>query len=79
MDDYIHAAKSQLLCGIQAGHWLSFFKAFQERKSSEDIARALARMTDRMTAIGADEGGMHESIRTILGEMEKMVGLLADR
>jgi len=74
MDEYLEAAKSQLLCGIEARHWLSFFRAFQEHITSETVEEELAKLSKRLTdaQMSVDETTI-ERVRTILFEIERLI------
>jgi len=37
MDSYLARARVELLCGIQADHWLKFFKIFQDQRDTASI------------------------------------------
>ncbi len=46
MDEYLQLAKSEPLAGIEARHWLSFFKAFQEQRSGDEIETEVRRLSN---------------------------------
>jgi len=41
MDKYLAQALEELLCGIQATHWLRFFKIFQDQRDVSSIGAAV--------------------------------------
>jgi hypothetical protein len=41
MDDYVETMAVQPLCGIEAQHWRSFFKAFREQSTSDAIKQEI--------------------------------------
>ncbi|MGD9874341.1 MAG: hypothetical protein AB7T27_08710 [Kiritimatiellia bacterium] len=48
MDNYLAQELQELLCGIQANHWLKFFKIFQDQRDAESIAEALDVLRSRV-------------------------------
>jgi len=44
MDDYLTEARSELVRGIEARHWLAFFRAFQDNAPARAIDRAIERV-----------------------------------
>jgi len=74
MDEYFEYVKSQLLCGIEARYWLSFFKAFQEHTASEMIESELEKLTQRLTDahVSVDEVALGR-VKLIVGEIEKLI------
>lgn len=71
MNGYIEAAKSELLCGVEARHWLTFFKVFQEKNTRADIEKELVRFGERVSKT-LPAGETLASVRTILGEIGKL-------
>lgn len=73
MDDYLTDARSELVRGIEAGHWLTFFKAFQENAPAEAIERAIERVarsvaTDRAPSERAGHvDAILNALRALLG------------
>ena len=74
MDEYFEYVKAQLLCGIEARYWLSFFKAFQEHTASEMIESELEKLTRRLTDahVSVDEVALGR-VKLIVGEIEKLI------
>lgn len=72
MDEYIEVAKSEPLGGIEAKHWLTFFKVFQEQRTGDAIEHELINFTDRFAKTSGIDGGVLESVTTILRELEKL-------
>ncbi|MBI3976639.1 MAG: hypothetical protein HY331_00495 [Chloroflexi bacterium] len=73
MDEYIDRSKSQLLCGIEARHWLTFFKVFQEQRTGEAVQRELARFGERLASTRSADESVVQSVRAILSEVEKLL------
>ena len=67
MDSYLEIAKRELLCGIRAGHWLSFFKIFQEERDEASINAELKRL--RESVRGTDR----ESDPYLVNALEKIL------
>ena len=80
MDVYLESARSQVLCGIAARHWLTFFKTFQEHTSDAAIERELHRLTRRFidTEAPVDEFTL-ERIKSILGEIGQIIAQQSKR
>lgn len=76
MDDYIEAAKNQYLSGIEARHWLSFFKVFQEQVAGEAVQREMAKLTERIAKARPSDEATLSSVRTITAELVKLLGLV---
>ncbi|HLF27999.1 MAG TPA: hypothetical protein VJG32_16820 [Anaerolineae bacterium] len=74
MDEYLEAARSQALAGIQAKHWLSFFKAFQEQKTADVIEAELSRLIEHLskTETGIDAITI-QRVRNIADELRNLV------
>lgn len=50
MDKYLAQALEELLCGIQAAHWLRFFKIFQDQRDTASIVEAIDGLRARVEA-----------------------------
>ena len=67
MDSYLEIAKRELLCGIRAGHWLNFFKIFQEERDEESINAELKRLRELV------RGTDRESDPYLINALEKIL------
>ncbi len=52
MDEYIHRAEEELLAGIRAEHWLSFFRIFQDQRDPATIRAEIERLRAKIEASG---------------------------
>lgn len=74
MDVYLERLKKQLLCGIEACHWLDFFKIFQEHSSEDEIRRALTRLRAKVVETKtADASARQMTILRILEDLEQLI------
>ncbi len=55
MDNYLKVAKRESLCGIDAEHWLNFFRIFQEEKGEEAINTELSRLRSMVKGINQEK------------------------
>ena len=53
MDDYLARAKAELLAGIRAEYWLSFFKIFQEQRDPATIRQEIEKLRQKVESSGA--------------------------
>ncbi len=74
MDDYLARAKSELLCGISAEHWLHFFKIFQDQKGKAAVMNEVARLRKKVEASATNEATSerNEVLLEILRQLEKL-------
>ena len=73
MDGYISRALGETLSGIEARHWLAFFKAFQDQTTAESADTALRRLEADIAASRSEDAGradraaaLVEAIRNLL-------------
>lgn len=52
MDTYLERTRSELLCGINAEHWLRFFKIFQDQKNPDLVKCEIDKLKGKLSAIG---------------------------
>src|SRR5690606_38227067 len=71
MDEYLGRTKQELLCGIQAEHWLNFFKIFQDHKEKEVVAVEIDRLKRIVDELGVKSGDeKYDHLRQILLRIE---------
>lgn len=73
MDGFIAATLRQPLSGIEAQHWLSFFRAFQDHAAEADVQAALDRLSAR-----AEANTHNEHAVRLAALAEALRGLLPD-
>lgn len=73
MDDYVEEIRHRAINGITIDHWLSFFQAFREGRSHDDISEELeeigSQIQDELDQ--EDEGG--DALRQILGAVQTLI------
>jgi hypothetical protein len=74
MDAYLEEARSELVRGIEAKHWLSFFKAFQDNAAADAIEKAIER-TAAAVSQGKVGSNRAEHIEAILTALRALLGL----
>ena len=52
MDEYLARAKAELLAGIRAEYWLSFFKIFQDQRDPATIRQEIERLRQKIESSG---------------------------
>jgi hypothetical protein len=72
MDRYLEQTRAELLCGIQAEHWLRFFKVFQEHSDQAAVKAAIDRLRHRIAAIDPVPEGKHSSFLAIIEQIETL-------
>jgi len=74
MDAYMDAARQEPLCGIEAQHWVSFFKVFQDQHDVSVVTREITRLKDRLpvASSGPHDTGLSE-VRSILDALERLL------
>lgn len=75
MDAYVARALGEALSGIEARHWLSFFRAFQDQTTAEGASAALSRLeTEVAASFPGDEarlervGALVDAVRNLLAD-----------
>ncbi|MBM4032105.1 MAG: hypothetical protein FJ291_10005 [Planctomycetes bacterium] len=72
MDSYLEEARCELVRGIEARHWLTFFKAFQDNASSKAIEAAIERAA-RAVAESQAPTDRAAHVETILAALRALV------
>jgi len=72
MDEYLDDARSELVRGIEAKHWLAFFKAFQDNAAAEAVDRAIKR-TSADVAKGKVLSDRASHVETILAALRALL------
>jgi hypothetical protein len=67
MDEYIRRAKEELLAGIRAEYWLSFFKIFQEQRDPATIRQEIEKLRQRVESSGAHPGRVDAALIVLQG------------
>ena len=70
MDEFIDSSFDQLLSGIQARHWLAFFKAFQDKSDAETVRTALGQLR---AAVQSNEGGDETGLAALKAALRDFV------
>ncbi len=74
MDTYLATVSMQPICGIEAKHWIRFFKAFQDQQSEGEIDRALdAVVKEAKDARSKEASEQLERIRVILDQLKGLL------
>jgi hypothetical protein len=74
MDDYLKEVALQHICGIEATHWRTFFKAFQEQATPESVQKAIERfVADLKKNSPAADPTVLVSVEKIMDELKKLV------
>jgi len=72
MDDYLRRAKEELLAGIRAEHWLSFFKIFQDQRDPAAIRQEIEKLRQRVESSGARPARVDVAL-TVLQAIEVLI------
>jgi hypothetical protein len=72
MDDYLTRAKAELLAGIRAEYWLSFFKLFQDQRDPVVIRQEIERLRGRIESLPANIGRADNAL-AILHALEALI------
>lgn len=73
MAAYVTQAKQQLLAGIMAEHWLSFFKLFQEQKNSEAITSEIEKLRRNISSSETEISQNAAAALEILSAVERLL------
>ncbi len=73
MDAYLERTRTELLCGIQAEHWLRFFKIFQDQKDTDRVKDEIEKLKNKLLASGQIHEGPISPIFAILDQLESLV------
>jgi hypothetical protein len=72
MDDYLERTRTELLCGIQAEHWLQFFKIFRDQKDTAHVKSEIDRLKKRLLASGQIAEERISPILAILDQLDSL-------
>lgn len=74
MDEYLVRTKQELLCGIQAEHWLNFFKIFQDHKEKNMVGIEIDRLKKKVDELEIKSGDeKYSHLRNILLHLESLL------
>ncbi|MCX5656400.1 MAG: hypothetical protein NTY65_17325 [Planctomycetota bacterium] len=74
MDDYLKEVALQRICGIEATHWRTFFKAFQEQATPQSVQKAIERfVADLKKDSRAADPTVLASVQKIMDELKNLV------
>lgn len=72
MDEYLSRAKAELLAGIRAEHWLSFFKIFQDERDPAAIRQQIEKLRQKVETSGTNPKRVDVAL-TILRDFERLL------
>ncbi len=72
MDEYLEEARSELVRGIAARHWLAFFKAFQDDVAAQSVDHAITRIAANVDS-GKETPERAEHVQTILAALQALL------
>ena len=67
MDEYLRRAKEELLAGIRAEYWLSFFKIFQDQRDPGTIRQEIEKLRQRVESSGAPPSRFDATLTVLQG------------
>ncbi len=74
MDTYLEIAKRESLCGIEAEHWLKFFKIFQQERDKKSINEELRKLRALVTGTNLDaEPYLIDALEKILSGIDTLL------
>lgn len=73
MDEYVKQTKSELIRGIEARHWLVFFKAFQVAVPTQHVKDAIADLTARIAGSVRQDHPLTVHVQTILEALNALL------
>lgn len=73
MDTYLAQAKQELLAGIRAEHWLSFFRLFQDQRDGEAITAEIEKLRRKIDPSPSDVDSKTAGALEILAALERML------
>jgi hypothetical protein len=74
MDDYLARAKAELLAGIRAEYWLSFFKIFQDQRDPATVRLELEKLRNKIESSGTLPNRTDTAL-TVLRGIEELIEL----
>ncbi len=72
MDEYLGRAKAELLAGIRAEHWLSFFKIFQDQRDPAFIRQEIEKVRLRIEVVPSSHNRADAAL-VILQALEALI------
>jgi len=72
MDEYLRRAKEELMAGIRAEYWLSFFKIFQDQRDPATIRLEIEKLRQKVETSGAAPTRVDAAL-TILRGIEALI------
>lgn len=73
MDTYLTQAKQELLAGIRAGHWLGFFKLFQDQSDRAEISGEIEKLKRKISGTNTVPDSRIEAVWEILANLERLL------
>jgi hypothetical protein len=73
MDEYLAQAKQELLAGIRAEHWLSFFKLFQDQRGGEAINTEIEKLRRKLSSATTDADPKTAAALEVIAALERML------
>src|SRR5262249_28797935 len=73
MDEYLQIASSQLLCGVRADHWRTFFKLFQDQKDESLIFDQILAMKGKITNLERISDDRRHAVLEIIELLETLI------
>ncbi len=73
MDEYLGRAKQELLAGIRAEYWLSFFKIFQDQRDPATIRQEIERLRQGVESSGSHPSRIDAALMVLQG-IEALMG-----
>jgi hypothetical protein len=72
MDEYLSRAKAELLAGIRAEYWLSFFKLFQDQRDPAFIRQEIEKLRQRIEILPTNRSRVDAAL-SILQALEALI------
>lgn len=72
MDAYLERTRTELLCGINAEHWLRFFKIFQDQKDASLVKGEIDKLKGRLSSAEVVSEARLSPILAILDQLEQL-------
>lgn len=73
MDAYLERTRTELLCGINAEHWLRFFKIFQDQKDTALVRGEIDKLKGRLSNADKMSKERLSPLLIILNQLEELV------
>ena len=75
LDAYVREMMNRLLCGVRAKHWLRFLQAIQEKRTEDEIRRALDAISGEIVASSAAPAEQ-STLLVMIEQIRKLAGLV---